>query len=273
MVHMENGPIGKGTVLTDGVVASHVDAGAQYRELVFEASDVAPRVEPGQFIHLRIPRLSNCVLRRPFSVFRADARTVTILYKTVGRGTEALSQVTPGEVVSILGPLGRGFPRVLSRTLPVLVAGGYGVAPLVFLASRSATRGVVFIGAAGAADVLCVEEFEKLGWAVRVATEDGSLGETGRVTVALDAWLARERADIIPEFFACGPDGMLKAVSDRAIEGSWKAWLSLDKHMGCGMGACLACVQRVRAEDGSASWARVCREGPVFECREIVWNV
>ena len=133
--------------------------------------------------------------------------------------------------------------------------------------------GFVFIGGATAEDILCADELESLDWEVRIATEDGSLGEKGLVTTILDGWLADRDEEIGPEFFACGPDGMLKAVGDRAIGTGCRGWLSLDKHMGCGVGACLACVQRVRAEDGTETWKRVCRDGPIFEAREIVWQV
>lgn len=252
-------------------VTAHQHRHGDYRELVLAAPEISSRVLPGQFIHLRVPRLENCLLRRPFSVYRADGDVLSILYKTVGQGTKALTGVVEGEDVNIMGPLGRAFPPPAAGAIPVLVAGGYGVAPLSLFASRAAGDCKVFIGAASEPDVLCVRDFELLGCDVRVTTVDGSLGEKGLVTVALDAWLDSLGEGQIPEFYACGPDGLLKAVSDRALEGGWSAWLSLDKHMGCGMGACLACVQRVRKANGDEVWARVCRDGPVFEAREIVW--
>ncbi|MFC1462771.1 dihydroorotate dehydrogenase electron transfer subunit, partial [Verrucomicrobiota bacterium] len=193
-----------------------------------------------------------------------------ILYKPVGRGTAALALVSGGEEVSLIGPLGRGFPYGPNAAFPVLVGGGYGVAPLYFLAARMNRKGILFVGGAGKADILCVSDFEALGWDVRVATEDGSMGEKGLVTDILDKWLEGHDG-AAPEFHACGPDGMLKAVGDRAEKGSRTAWLSLDKHMGCGVGACLACVQKIRDDDGSERWGRVCTDGPVFESREIVW--
>ena len=104
---------------------------------------------------------------------------------------------------------------------------------------------------------------------MRLATDDGSLGMRGLVTTPLDAWLSDAAQE--PEFFACGPNGMLKAVGERAIAGNWKGWLSLDRHMGCGVGACLACVQKIR-RDGAETLARVCKEGPIFESREVVWE-
>jgi dihydroorotate dehydrogenase electron transfer subunit len=258
--------------MVDARVLQHREFQAGYRELVLKAPAIAARVAPGQFIHLRVPRLENCVLRRPFSVFAAAEGAISVLFKPVGLGTEALATVREGETLSIMGPLGRGFPAPDAVRQPVLVAGGYGVAPLCFLAARTGAKGLAFIGAATAGDLLCERELTALGWEVRLATDDGSAGVRGLVTAALDPW-RRTRPSNAPavEYFACGPDGMLRAVAERAGADGSTAWLSLDKHMGCGMGACLACVQRLRKPDGSEVWGRVCRDGPVFEAREIVW--
>ncbi len=257
--------------LDDAVVLEHSACGAGYRLLLLRAPAVAPVVAPGQFVHVQVPGLDGAVLRRPFSVYRADGDRLGILYKVVGRGTAVLAGAQPGARLSVIGPLGNGFPLDPGAgRLPVLVAGGYGVAPLSLLAARLPAPGAVFIGGATAADLLCVGEFGTLGWEVHLATEDGSRGVTGRVTVALDAWLETAPAGVV--FYACGPDGLLRAVGDRALARGEKAWLSLDKHMGCGVGACLACVQRIREADGTEAWKRVCRDGPVFEAREVVWD-
>lgn len=252
-------------------VASHDRVTAAYYVLTLDAPGVAPCVRAGQFIHVRIPALETSVLRRPFSVYQAGQGRVSILYKTVGGGTRALSTAPPGTAVSVIGPLGNGFPELREGCVPVLVAGGYGVAPLSLLASRCARKGVVFVGGATQTDLLCLDEFRKLGWDLRLATEDGSCGMRGLVTDALDAWCRERSHGGAPEIFACGPDGMLRAVGERAIRAGWTAWLSLDRHMGCGIGACLACVQKIRDAAGQIEWKRVCRDGPVFEAREIVW--
>ena len=251
-------------------VSGQQPCSGEYRILELEAPAVAAAVRPGQFVHLHLPRREGAVLRRPFSVFKAGARSLSVLYKRVGRETTAMTRLTPGDEVSLIGPLGNGFP-LDGGGFPLLVAGGYGVAPLYLLAQRLAVQGVLCVGAAAAADVLCVAEFERIGWRALVTTEDGSLGRRGLVTDALDEWL-RGAAPPAPEFYACGPDGMLRAVAARAAALGARAWLSLDRHMGCGVGACLACVQRIRGEDGAPRWARVCREGPVFEAREVVWE-
>ncbi len=243
-----------------------------YRVLELASERIAPAVRPGQFVHLRVPRLADAVLRRPLSVFRAEADRLALLYKPIGYGTGALTRVQAGDAVSLLGPLGNGFPVALPPDrMPVLVAGGYGVAPLFLLARELPQRGIVFAGTASAKDILCREDFEALGWDYRAATEDGTLGRQGLVTALLDDWMRNRPSNLMPEFYACGPDGMLRAVGERAVVGGWRAWLSLDRHMGCGVGACLACVQRLRRPEGIV-WGRVCRDGPVFEAREIVWD-
>ena len=244
---------------------------AGYWQLELEAPELAGQALPGQFVHVRVPGLEQVSLRRPFSIFGAQNGVLKILYKTVGRGTAQMNRLVPGDVLQVIGPLGNGFP-LEPAGVPVLVGGGYGVAPLCFLASRLARKGVVLAGGRTADDVLSIEEFERLGWQVRVATQDGSRGEQGLVTVLLDRELERLKADGKPaELFACGPDGMLRAVGARAIAAGCRGWISLDKHMVCGVGACLACVQNLKREDGTEWIGRVCHDGPIFEAREIVW--
>lgn len=258
--------------IQNGKVLRHEGIGGDYRLLSLELPAIAAAAGPGQFLHLRVALLHDAVLRRPFSICGARDGAVDMLYKTVGRGTAAMEALQPGQTVSVMGPLGNGFPLPLRHgARPVLVAGGYGVAPLSFLAGRLGRPGDVFVGGAKAADILCADIFEKLGWTVHVATEDGSLGTPGLVTAPLDSWLEGLTGPELPEFFACGPNGMLKVVGDRASARGANAWLSLDRHMGCGVGACLACVQRIR-RDGQEVLARVCKEGPVFEAREVVWT-
>lgn len=258
--------------LEDATVINHDSVQGGYRLLVLRSPRVAPEVRPGQFVHLRVPGLDTAVLRRPFSVYNVEGGELSILYKDVGRGTAAMTRLRAGETVSLIGPLGRGFPAAQEGRCPVLVAGGYGMAALYLVARGSAARGTVFVGGRSAQDILCVKEFESVGWDVKVATEDGSLGVRGLVTDALDGWLEQLPADRVPELFACGPNGMLRAVGERALARGWTAWLSMDTHMGCGVGACLTCVQKIRTAAGGWEWARVCREGPVFECRDVVWD-
>jgi dihydroorotate dehydrogenase electron transfer subunit len=244
---------------------------AGYWLLELEAEAIAGVARPGQFVHVRVPGLDRTSLRRPFSIFGAEGGVLKIVYKTVGRGTEELTHAAVGSALQVIGPLGNGFP-LEPKGVPLLVAGGYGVAPLCFLATRLPVKGKVFVGGRTSDDVLACEVFERMGWPVAVATQDGSRGETGLVTAPLDRELAAmAAAGQTPELYACGPDGLLRAVGQRALAADCRGWLSLDKHMVCGVGACLACVQNLRRQDGSTWIGRVCHDGPIFEAREIVW--
>jgi len=251
-------------------VLAHVELGAGYSHLVLAAPQVAASAAPGQFVHLRVPGLEASALRRPFSIYNADDGKLEILYKAVGRGTKTLNAVKVGDRVSVLGPLGHGFPTKCNGTA-LLVGGGFGVAPLYFLARRllAAAKCPVklFVGGRTAADLLALDRFRALGIEIFPATNDGSAGVKGLVTDPLDDELAQLReAGRDFELFACGPDPMLKAVAWRATGCGAKGWISMDRHMVCGVGACYACIQKtVRGN------SRCCIEGPVFEAKDLVW--
>jgi len=253
-------------------VQTHRPLQAGYSELLLAAREIADRARPGQFVHVRIPGLNTGALRRPFSIAGAENGVLRILYKTVGLGTEAMAHLRPGDALSVIGPLGNGFP-LDPLGAPLLVAGGYGVAPLGFLAKRLGMRGTLLVGGRAEDDILDIGLFEEMGWSVRIATQDGSRGIQGLVTLPLDAVLEEMTAACVtPEIYACGPEGLMRAVSERGRKYGCRTWLSLDKRMVCGVGACLACVQKLRREDGSEWVGRVCKDGPVFEAREIVWG-
>jgi dihydroorotate dehydrogenase electron transfer subunit len=251
------------------IVSNERDTDLYFR-LVVLAPQIAPLVKPGQFAHVRILPLKHVLLRRPFSIFQVSGERLSILYKTVGQGTEVLSRMQPGEELSMIGPLGHGFAVPESGgEIPLLVAGGYGMAALYLLAQRSSQKGIAFVGGRRRVDILCEEEFRALGWEVRVTTEDGSHGEKGVVTQALAAELRPSKPG--RKLFACGPTAMLKAVGQLAAEFDLPAELSLDEHMGCGMGVCLTCVVPIKTGDGW-DYQRTCTEGPVFDSRLIAWE-
>ena len=252
-------------------VTDHENFQGDYRILRLSAPQTGPLVRPGQFLELAVPRLGDRILRRPFSIYQADAQGVAILYKTVGRGTEAMRSIAVGETIDIIGPLGNGFPTPGKGKVPVLVAGGYGNAALYLQAKNLPVKGIAFFGGRTAQDILCVDQFEALGWEVRVATDDGSLGTKGLVTAAFDPWMERQEKIQALELFACGPNPMLRAMGERAIANNFTAWLSMDRNMACGVGACLTCVIKRKTASGW-EWARCCKDGPVFEAREIVWE-
>jgi len=254
-----------------GRIMAHAPLKADYWTLALDVGPLADLAQPGQFVHIRIPALERAALRRPFSIFDAENGCLKILYKTIGRGTGMMTHLQAGDTLQVIGPLGNGFPLV-PKGIPFLVAGGYGVAPLCFLARRLKQKGKAFIGGRTSDDILATETLQALGWEVFIATQDGSAGETGLVTQPLDREIARAKAcGLQPEFYACGPDGMLKAVGQRALDHQVNGWLSLDKHMVCGVGACLACVQKLLTPDGTPWTGRVCHDGPIFEARTIIW--
>ena len=267
-------------------VVSHREIGSGYRYIEFEAPAIAASATPGQFVHVRVPALEKSALRRPFSIFNAEDGRLELLYKTVGRGTAALNEVKPGDEVEVMGPLGHGFPLKCAGEA-LLVGGGYGVAPLYFLSRRllsslphsptpplphSPTPPLpqvhLFVGGRTKNDLLALDRFEALGGVkVHLATNDGSAGTKGLVTDPLDDELIRLRGEGGKfELFACGPDPMLKAVALRATGTGSKGWISMDRHMVCGVGACYACIQKtVRGN------SRCCIEGPVFAAEDLVW--
>lgn len=252
-------------------VAEHVEIGAGYRWLVFNAPEMAAQLVPGQFVHVRVPGLESSALRRPFSVFDACDGKVTLLYKTVGRGTSAMNSIAVGDEVRVMGPLGHGFPLKCDGAA-LLVGGGFGVAPLYFLARRLKAAGhgrvEVFVGGRTRDDLLALDRFRALGVGLHLATNDGSEGVKGLVTDPLDGVLAQlKESGEKYELFACGPDPMLKAVALRATGTGSKGWISMDRHMICGVGACYACIQKtVRGN------SRCCIEGPVFRAEDLVWE-
>lgn len=258
--------------LETGILLEQTEVSGGYHLLRLKAPGIAGLVRPGQFVHLRLPSPEDAILRRPFSIFRAEVGVLQILYKPVGRGTHSMLSLRPGDTLSLIGPLGNGFPLPASGAFPLLIAGGYGMAALYLLARACPAPGIAFFGGARQTDILCVEDFKALGWEVRTATEDGSLGERGLVTGPLDRWLDGERAGRRIEGFACGPNGMLRAVAGRAEASGWRAWVSIDRHMGCGVGACLTCVQKIREPGGQWTWVRVCKEGPVFDSASVLWE-
>ncbi len=216
---------------------------------------------------LRVAPGIDPLLRRPFSIHRMlEGGEFEVLFRVVGRGTRILANVHVGDRVDALGPLGRGFRVEGNR--PLIVGGGIGVAPLLFLAESFLEAGIrpkLLVGARTERDLLCQDDFSCLALPFAVATEDGSAGSPGQVT----RLLAREIAEGTEGMtvYACGPLPMLKAVSRLCGEHGIPCQVSMEAHMACGIGACLGCV--VPAPGGG--YVRVCREGPVFQASEIDW--
>jgi dihydroorotate dehydrogenase electron transfer subunit len=249
--------------------------GGDYHLLTFRHPEAAREARAGQFVMIKAGTSAEPPLRRPFSILGKDPEreTLTLFVKAVGPGSRALCGLEEGEVAQCLGPLGRSFTVPDEETEAIMVAGGYGIAPFRLLAEelrRAGRRGRVFYGGRTAADLPLRDRFEPRATPVVLATEDGSLGERGRVTVPLAAYLDRAGGPV--RLYACGPDAMLHAVARLAEERGLPAEVSLDPWMGCGIGTCLGCVVPVQGPDEVTPKRRcACTEGPVFDARTVVW--
>jgi dihydroorotate dehydrogenase electron transfer subunit len=266
-----------------------------YHALTLVAARIAGQARPGQFVHLLAGEDRSFPLRRPFSIHRAERPggsggppewspgepggsggppaalgTVEVVFDVVGAGTLALSRLRPHDVVDALGPLGRPFTPPETPTGCVLVGGGYGTAPLYFLATELRLRRCrvdFVIGAASAGRLLDAMEAKRLGHSLTLTTDDGSAGRRGLVTDPLGDLLARTGAG---QVYACGPMPMLAAVSRVAAAAGVPCQVAVEEQMACGTGICFSCVLPV-GPGAPTRMARSCLEGPVFDGAAIAW--
>ncbi len=249
--------------------------GGPYFLLTFLHPETARDARPGQFVMMKAGLSAEPPLRRPFSILEAspERETFTLFVKAVGPGSSALCALPIGGVAQCLGPLGRPFSPPPGAEEALLVGGGYGIAPFSFLGVALRQRGRparVFYGGRAKADLPLLARLRGLGLDVVAATEDGSLGVRGRVTLPLEAYLDAERRP--RRLYACGPEAMMHAVARIAAARGLEAEVSLDPWMGCGVGTCLGCVVRVQdAGDPRWKYRCACTEGPVFDAARVVW--
>ena len=258
--------------------------------------DALPPMNPGQFVEVRVDGSSSTFLRRPISIHFVDYQNneLWLLVACVGDGTRRLAELQAGDTLNCVLPLGNGFSPLATvlpesscpseeHHSPLLVGGGVGVAPLLYLGKVLKEQGAeptFLLGARSAKDLLMLSEFEKYG-RVLVTTEDGSMGEKGFVTN--HSVLQQESFDLIQ---VCGPTPMMKAVARFAHEKGITCEVSLENLMACGLGACLCCVEKMKAsgessKDGASHSGNdnplttnvcVCKEGPVFNINRLLWQ-
>jgi len=258
--------------LHKATILHHKSAGRGYYRIVFKAPALASAALPGQFVMLRVSENMDPLLARPFGISSVLSRSsIEILYRVAGRGTALLTGIEAGHVLSLLGPLGKGFPLPDKSTTPVLVAGGSGFPPLHFLAQRMGCRSHLFIGSR---DKECLpppgilKNFRETCAKVHIATEDGSAGTKGMTTDILNAFLQKMETKTRIALYACGPHAMLAAVSRIAAEHAIPCFVSMEERMACGLGACMGCSIPMKA----GGYKRACKEGPVFDSRDIEWT-
>jgi dihydroorotate dehydrogenase electron transfer subunit len=267
----------------DAAVIENRWLSADYNVLSLAAPAIAARARPGQFVMIRTSGggLSTApLLRRPFSIFeilrdRGTPIGISIFNKRAGVGTTQLADVERGVRLPTLGPLGRPFEPVDPPADGWMVAGGVGLAPFVTLAEALASRGTpttLFYGARRAEELYCVDLFEALGVRVVLATEDGSRGVRGRVTVPLEAALRERPLGNPVKLYVCGPTPMMHACAQLAAAHGRACDVSLEQVMGCGLGGCYSCVVPARGDGGASHHTRTCIDGPVFDAQRIVWE-
>lgn len=248
-------------------IISQTEIAEDIFELTVKAEFVKEIKAPGQFVHIRVARALDPLLRRPISIssFHSEEQQVTMIYRRDGKGTSRLAEMGPGVELDILGPLGNGFPveEMERGETALLVGGGIGVPPLYELSQQLKAKGINVIHVLGfqtESAVFYEQEFLKNG-ETYVATVDGTYGTKGLVTDIM-------RNLQFDSIYACGPTPML-----RALEQQYpfkKMFLSLEERMGCGIGACFACVCHKADDPTGISYKKVCSDGPVFRAGEVV---
>ncbi|HDP69517.1 MAG TPA: dihydroorotate dehydrogenase electron transfer subunit [Actinobacteria bacterium] len=250
-------------------VLAKIEVAIDIYKLRLSCPKIAASVLPGQFVHVECGKDREFILRRPFSVHRRlGGNAFEILFQVVGKGTRALAEIEKGDILDVIGPLGNGFEVSDTVKNTLLIAGGIGVAPLMFLAEKLFAGKIPFdvlIGCANCKKAVPFDLQNIIKDRVFFATDDGSLGFKGTVTeLFLNHLKKNEKPDVI---YTCGPKAMLKQVALIAEKHGIACFLSLEERMACGIGACLSCVCKTKSGQ-----KRVCVDGPIFDASEIIWE-
>ena len=253
------------TSLFDEVVpiVDHRKVNEKYHKLTFRSKALSRGIQPGQFLNIQINSNLDPFLRRPFSYFRVQNDRIEILYEILGRGTCMLSSKKKGDTLKVMGPLGRPFAQKIKAKKRVLIAGGVGVPPLVFLAEKLKVD-YLLIGTKSKKEVLPKKELSKVRAKILYSTNDGSYGTKGFVTRLLNQIIDKEGPKNL-FIQTCGPTVMMRAVVEIAKKLGIEGEASLDEYMACTVGACLGCM--VKTQDG---WVPACTQGPVFPFSQLV---
>ena len=257
-------------------VLSNISVGSGYYRIKLGCHRQYAKAIPGQFVMVRPKAQIDPLLPRPFSIHRLTKQdgvvtSLELLFKVVGKGTHALSQKKSGDHIDLTGPLGNGFSIPAGVQHIKIVAGGIGVAPMIFFLDylkehRHDLADIeVFLGGKSKADLLCLNDFSALGVPVHMTTDDGSSGDRCLVTDPLESAIAQNLPDII---YACGPMDMLACISGIADKYRIACQVSIEAMMACGMGACLGCA--VARRNHSSSYLHACLDGPVFDIQELL---
>lgn len=247
-------------VIEKAKVAGQEQLSPTVRLIEVQATAIAAAARPGHFANVRVSGHAAPLLRRPFGVAGVDKErgTFSMIYRIIGEGTKMLAAAKKGDILDIVGPLGNGFD--LDCAAPLIVGGGLGLAPLLYL-SQVLKRADVLMGGRSADELFWRQLFVEKAEKIFLTTDDGSLGTKGTVLALLPRLLAEGGYDRV---FVCGPVPMMKAAAAACIEAGVPCQVSLEKYMACGLGACLSCACTVKGKR-----AKVCQDGPVFWAEEV----
>lgn len=246
---------------------------------------------PGQFYMIEVNKGYDPFLKRAFSLFRKKPDGFQILYRIIGKGTSLLSRIKEGEDIVVLGPLGRPFKVPAARHIPLVIAGGIGIASVFSFVERISGNAYMFYGALSKNDLLMIDELQMHSKKLILSTDDGSAGVKGTVIEAVSNYLKHEASRITEHvIYACGPKPMLKEIARLAVANNIKAYVSLEENMACGIGACQGCTVEARNRksrtgnqksetisksltdvSSKITYKKVCTDGPVFNIEDIVW--
>ena len=246
-----------------GKILANEAINANVKRMVIEAPQIAEAAQPGQFVHVKKPDSVN-FLRRPFSIADADREngTITLIYRIVGKGTAEYAAMKVGEAFSILGPIGNGF--ALKDGRPLLIGGGVGIAPLIYLSRQlKDKKPILLIGGKNKDEVFWEKYLQEFADKIYITTDDGSVGFKGFTVQLLPQILAENN---IEHIYTCGPNIMMEGVAKLAHKHDIDCQVSLEKSMACGIGVCLGCTFEDKL---TGKRRKVCTEGPVFASKEV----
>jgi len=257
------------SIPTKGKIIKQINLSNNYYKIRIKAPQIAQEAKPGQFVMLSKWKIKELFLKRPFSFYNIEPNlgTFDILYKNVGKGTQILTDSKIGDLVELIGPLGNGFNIPESTRKIAVVARGIGVAPLIPLMLESKKKGIEiysFLSAQTENLLLYSDKIESISKETFYTTDNGSKGAKGKVTDFLEKMLKEIVIDVV---YTCGSKRLAKHIRNLQKKYNFLAFVSLEEHMACGIGACKGCVRKTKN-----GYKRVCKEGPVFPVEEVIFN-